>query len=141
MAKDNQPGATVQYKVLLKPTEVGLLVMRRMQRPHIDKSAELRRFIELGYAAERAGFILDGTVLCHAGRMWDTQPDFGDQSQSHKSSAFQTEHSVQPQGSGRSSKAATPGDRESTLAGAISPAEDTADTDSTLRSKLRGLSG
>lgn len=75
MAKDNSQGAGVQYKVLLKPTDVGLLVMRRMERPHLDKSAELRRLIELGYAAEQAGFILDGTVLRHAGRVWDLQPD------------------------------------------------------------------
>lgn len=53
--------------------------MKRMERPHLDKSAELRRFIELGYAAEQAGFILDGTVLRHAGRMWDTQPDLSSQ--------------------------------------------------------------
>ncbi|MFC5550276.1 hypothetical protein [Massilia aerilata] len=76
MAKDNSQGSGVQYKVLLKPTDVGLLVMKRMERPHLDKSAELRRLIELGYAAEQAGFILDGTILRHAGRMWETQPEF-----------------------------------------------------------------
>lgn len=75
MAKDNSQGTGVQYKVLLKPTDVGLLVMRRMERPHLDKSAELRRLIELGYAAEQAGFILDGTVLRHGGRRWDVQPN------------------------------------------------------------------
>lgn len=75
MAKDNPQVVAAQYKVLLKPTDVGLLVMKRMERPHLDKSAELRRLIELGYAAEQAGFILDGTVLRHAGRAWDTQPD------------------------------------------------------------------
>lgn len=75
MAKGNSKSAAVQYKVHLKPTEIGTLVMKRMERQHLDKSAELRRFIELGYAAEQAGFILDGTVLRHAGRMWDTQPD------------------------------------------------------------------
>lgn len=79
MAKDNAQGVGVQYKVLLKPNEVGLLVMKRMERPHLDKSAELRRLVELGYAAEQAGFILDGTVLRHAGRAWETQPDFSTQ--------------------------------------------------------------
>lgn len=78
MAKDNQQGGTI-YKVLVKPTDVGLLVNNRMQRPHVDKSAELRRFIELGYAAEQAGFILDGTVLRHGGRTWDIQPNFSEQ--------------------------------------------------------------
>ena len=79
MAKGIPNSATVQYKVHLKPTEIGTLVIKRMERPHLDKSAELRRFIELGYAAEQAGFILDGTVLRHAGRMWETQPDLTSQ--------------------------------------------------------------
>jgi len=75
MAKGDPNSVTVQYKVHLKPTEIGRLVIERLQRPHMDVSPELRRFIELGYAAERAGFILDGTVLRHAGQAWDTQPD------------------------------------------------------------------
>ena len=75
MAKDSSEGKPVQTKVLLKPTAIGLLVMTRLARPHIDKSAELRRLIELGYAAERAGFILDGTTLRHGGRAWEAQPD------------------------------------------------------------------
>lgn len=74
MAKDNPEGATAQYKVLIRPTDVGLLVMKRLQRPALDKSAELRRLIELGYAAEQAGFILDGTILRNGGRVWDVQP-------------------------------------------------------------------
>lgn len=75
MVKGNTSGAAVQYKVHLKPTEIGVLVIRRMERPHADKSVELRRYIELGYAAEQAGFILDGAVLRHGGRVWDAQPD------------------------------------------------------------------
>lgn len=67
-----------QEKVTLRDTEIGVLVKRRLARPNIDKSAELRRFIELGFAAERAGFILDGSVLRHAGQAWHTQPDLGD---------------------------------------------------------------
>jgi hypothetical protein len=74
MAKDISEGATAQYKVLIRPTDVGLLVMSRLQRPALDKSAELRRLIELGYAAEQAGFILDGTILRNGGRVWDVQP-------------------------------------------------------------------
>jgi hypothetical protein len=80
MAKDDAEVSAVQVKVLLKPNEIGLHVMRRLERPHMDKSAELRRFIELGYAAEQAGFILDGTVLRHAGRAWPMQPDLGEPS-------------------------------------------------------------
>jgi len=74
MAKDNPEALTAQYKVLIRPTDVGLLVMKRLQRPALDKSAELRRLIELGYAAEQAGFILDGTILRNGGRVWDVQP-------------------------------------------------------------------
>jgi hypothetical protein len=74
MAKDNPDGMTAQYKVFIRPTDVGLLVMQRLQRPALDKSAELRRLIELGYAAEQAGFILDGTILKNGGRVWDIQP-------------------------------------------------------------------
>lgn len=73
MAKGSQNSAAVQYKVHLKPTEVGALVMKRLERPHLDKSAELRRLIELGFAAEQAGFILDGTVLRNGGRVWDVK--------------------------------------------------------------------
>lgn len=75
MAKENPQSSTMKYKVLLRPTAIGVLVMDRLQRPHLDMSAELRRLIELGYAAEQSGFILDGTVLRHAGRVWDTQPE------------------------------------------------------------------
>jgi hypothetical protein len=79
MAKDNPDGMTAQYKVFIRPTDVRLLVMQRLQRPALDKSAELRRLIELAYAAEQAGFILDGTILKNGGRVWDIQPVLGDQ--------------------------------------------------------------
>jgi hypothetical protein len=48
MAKDNPDGMTAQYKVFIRPTDVGLLVLQRLQRPALDKSAELPRLIELG---------------------------------------------------------------------------------------------
>lgn len=73
MAKDNPEASTAQYKVLITPTDVGLLVLKRLQRPARDKSAELRRLIESGYAAEQAGFILDRTILRNGGRVWDVQ--------------------------------------------------------------------
>lgn len=59
--------------------------MKRMDRPHLDKSTELRRCIELGYAAEQAGFIVDGMVLRRAGRIWESQPDFCVEAQSYAS--------------------------------------------------------
>lgn len=47
MAKENPQSLTMKYKVLLRPTAIGVLVMDRLQRPHPDMSAELRRLIEL----------------------------------------------------------------------------------------------
>lgn len=146
MAKGNANGAAVQYKVHLKPTDVGVRVMKRMERPHLDKSAELRRFIELGYAAEQAGFILDGTVLRHAGRMWDTQPDFGLQLQVHVEPAV-----VHPTNVSQRSR-----DGDSPKPEHESPGPDTVDGDPapksgktavagsaapSLRTRLRGISG
>lgn len=74
MAKGNVSGAAVQFKVHFKPTDVGARVIERMGRPYLDKSAELRRLIELGFASEQAGFILDGTELRNGGRVWLAYP-------------------------------------------------------------------
>lgn len=74
MAKDNPEVATAQYKVLIRRTDVGLLVMKRLQRPPLDKSAERRGLMELAYAAEQAGFILDLTILKNGVQVWDVQP-------------------------------------------------------------------
>jgi hypothetical protein len=76
MTKDTQARASRQEKVTLRATPVGARVIERLSLPNIDKSAELRRLIELGFACEQAGFILDGEVLRQAGRAWDMQPDF-----------------------------------------------------------------
>jgi hypothetical protein len=47
-----------------------LTVFRSLQSTALDTSVELRRLIELSYAAEQAGFILDGTMLRNGGRVW-----------------------------------------------------------------------
>jgi len=146
MAKGNPNSAAVQYKVHLKPTEVGLLVMKRMERPHLDKSAELRRFIELGYAAEQAGFILDGTVLRHAGRMWDTQPDLTAQALNH-SAPSPDQQAAQPtrppvrRSAKPTPEAASLGAGDATPALPAEKADVTSAPASSLRGKLRGLSG
>jgi hypothetical protein len=75
MAKNAQTRSR-QEKITLRETPVGSRVIRRLAVPNIDKSAELRRLIELGFACEQAGFILDGEVLRQAGRAWDIQPKF-----------------------------------------------------------------
>lgn len=144
MAKGNPNSAAVQFKVHLKPTEVGLHVMKRMERPHLDKSAELRRFIELGYAAEQAGFILDGSVLRHAGRIWDIQPDLSVQSKNQVPTACIEQ--TPPKGSGAPSAEPAP----ASPAGPAGPTDQkpaasqsqvSAPPSSTLRSNLRGISG
>lgn len=146
MAKGNSNSAAVQYKVHLKPTEVGLLVMKRMERPHLDKSAELRRFIELGYAAERAGFILDGTVLRHAGRMWDTQPDLTTQVLNQPAPS-PDQQAAQPTRSPVRRPAKSTPEAASLGAGDAAPAPPPENADvtpapaSSLRGNLRGLSG
>jgi hypothetical protein len=58
----------------MRETAVGVEVIERLERPGVDKSAEIRRLAELGYAAERAGFVLDGTELRHGDRAWPIQP-------------------------------------------------------------------
>lgn len=145
MAKGNPNGAAVQYKVHLKPTEIGTLVMKRMERPHLDKSAELRRFIELGYAAEQAGFILDGTVLRHAGRMWDTQPDLSSQGLNQTVPVADKPTTART----RSATDASTPEQGSPASGtdqvSSSPSEQNLDVDSkatpSLKANLRGISG
>jgi hypothetical protein len=141
MAKGNPNSAAIQYKVHLKPTEVGALVIKRMERPHLDKSAELRRFIELGYAAEQAGFILDGTVLRHAGRTWDTQPDFA---VSPEQSDDCTAGEGQPGAQRRVGSPSKPTSHHGKLVDAVPGNDGVEGVDvktSSLRANLRGISG
>lgn len=146
MAKGNPNSAAVQYKVLVKPTDIGLLVIKRIERPHVDKSAELRRFIELGYAAEQAGFILDGTILRHAGRMWDTQPSLNVQVQTPVSQTGANQ-AAEPQHAPARRSAKSEPESAQAISGPQDPVPLTESADnappstSSLRGKLRGLSG
>jgi hypothetical protein len=146
MAKGNPNGAAVQYKVHLKPNDIGLLVMERLERPHSDKSVELRRLIELGYACDRAGFSLDGTVLRHAGRTWETQPNLSSQPQTEAYSTA-AELPAAPQRSRaprRPESEQEAGRPAAPQADPIAPAETMADAPAatpSLKNRLRGLSG
>jgi hypothetical protein len=71
------PPTSSNVKVTLRATPAGARVIQRLELPNIDKSAELRRLIELGFAAELAGFTLDGTVLRFGGRVWDMRNEVG----------------------------------------------------------------
>lgn len=146
MAKGDPNSVTVQYKVHLKPTAIGRLVIERLARPHMDVSPELRRFIELGYAAERAGFILDGTVLRHAGRAWDTQPDVSvqalpeagltDAKPAARGQRVQTSRSAKP-----ASDTAGSGGNQVKHDPPVEGASDASTKAGSLRGRLRGLSG
>lgn len=68
---------SIQEKVTIRPTPIGARVIERLEIPHIDKSGELRRLLELGFAAELAGFSLDGVVLRFGGRVWDLRSELG----------------------------------------------------------------
>lgn len=77
MAKST-PVGSVPEKVTLRPTAIGVHVIERLNRPGTEKSALLRHLVELGFACEQAGFILDGTVLRHGGSVWEVQPQIPD---------------------------------------------------------------
>lgn len=143
MAKGDPKSVTVQYKVHLKPTEIGRLVIERLARPHVDVSPELRRFIELGYAAERAGFILDGTVLRHAGRAWDAQPDVSVHLEAEAVSTGATPNGRLQSSPVRQSDVGSAGsDVDQAKPNSTSESSDVpATSTSSLRGNLRGLSG
>lgn len=147
MAKGDPNSVTVQYKVHLKPTAIGRLVIERLERPHMDVSPELRRFIELGYAAERAGFILDGTVLRHAGQAWDAQPDLTAERSPHeapqRSTGLQRRSGAKSRPSQEEQPAAPPSDGAEPPPLPVPPPhplEDESQKKGSLREKLRGLS-
>ena len=71
MASDFDP----KVRFLLRPTVIGEAIMVRLAAPGVDRAAESRRWIELGFAAEQAGFRMDGSQLRHADRAWHVQPD------------------------------------------------------------------
>lgn len=144
MAKENAEAKSDPIKVLIRPTAIGLLVLKRLARPFIDKSAELRRLIELGFAAEQAGFILDGMILRNGGRNWDTQPldDHGQGESADRSMQYredQTEPVASP-----SAKAVDEQSISHKSDHSVQVVHDQvkeASFASSLRSNLRGLSG
>jgi hypothetical protein len=146
MAKGDPNSVTVQYKVHLKPTEIGRLVIQRLARPHLDVSPELRRFIELGYACEQAGFILDGTILRHAGRAWDTQPALTAERSIQEVAKPDRAPQLRPRANSKpaqNGEPAAPLDGTAPWPAAVSPkltAEDGSQNKGSLRNRLRGLS-
>ena len=69
---------------------------RLWQLDNADESAELHRLVELSYAAEQAGFILDGTILRNGGRIWDVQPVFASEGGREQGNAAQPDATATP---------------------------------------------
>lgn len=60
--------AHFNFRLFLRPTLVGKIIIDRLTAECADRQAEARRWIELGYMCEQAGFRLDGNTLFQAGR-------------------------------------------------------------------------
>jgi len=60
--------AQYNFRLFLKPTVVGQAIIDRLSPEGADRQALARRWIELGYALEQAGFRLDGTTVFQGAR-------------------------------------------------------------------------
>jgi hypothetical protein len=60
--------AQYNFRLFLKPTVIGQAIIDRLSPEGADRQALARRWIELGYALEQAGFRLDGTTVFQGGR-------------------------------------------------------------------------
>lgn len=55
--------AYFHFRLFLRPTVIGKAIIDRLSLEGADRQADARRWLELGYAAELAGFRLDGTTI------------------------------------------------------------------------------
>lgn len=62
------------FRLFLRPTAVGKIIIDRLTSEGVDRQADARRWIELGYMCEQAGFRVDGSTLFQAGRPAAEQP-------------------------------------------------------------------
>lgn len=62
--------ALFNFRLFLRPTPIGKAIIERLTAEGTDRQADARRWVELGYALEQAGFRLDGTTVYHAGRVF-----------------------------------------------------------------------
>lgn len=56
------------FRLFLRSTLVGKMIIDKLTAEGVDRQADARRWIELGYMCEQAGFRLDGGTLFQAGR-------------------------------------------------------------------------
>ena len=61
--------AQYNFRLFLKPTVIGKAIIDRLSAEGADRQADSRRWMELGYALEQAGFRLDGTTVFQGGRV------------------------------------------------------------------------
>lgn len=55
--------ANFHFRLFLRPTIIGKAIIDRLSVDGADRQADARRWLELGYAAELAGFRLDGATI------------------------------------------------------------------------------
>lgn len=60
--------AQYNFRLFLKPTVIGQAIIDRLSPEGADRQALARRWIELGYALEQAGFRLDGSTVFQGAR-------------------------------------------------------------------------
>lgn len=139
---------SVQEKVTIRPTPIGARVIQRLGIPHMDKSGELRRLLELGFAAELAGFSLDGSVLRHGGRVWDLRSELEQSIAREHVSTTAPQATASPASEAASASTdsnAAPtvavDQQPSALPDALSAVKLEAYQESPLRANLRGLAG
>jgi hypothetical protein len=60
--------AIFNFRLFVRPTLIGKAIIARLTAEGTDRQADARRWLELGYAVEQAGFRLDGTTVFHGGR-------------------------------------------------------------------------
>lgn len=126
-----------QFRLIVRPTTIGKAIIDRLEAEGVDRTSESRRWLELGFAAEQAGFRLDGTELRFADRAWDSQPLLPARSAPASSSSPALHLEGLPPPSSLTAAATTSAVAESPP---VVPAARPAIADSALGRNLRGLS-
>lgn len=129
-----------QFRLIVRPTVVGEEIIARLEAQGVDRTAESRRWLELGFAAEQAGFRLDGSQLRYADRAWETQPRLAEQSARAPAAAAVPQADLPATGSlaGATTPTPTPAPEATSAAAETPPTSSVAS--SQLRGNLRGLS-
>lgn len=60
--------AQYNFRLFIKPTVIGQAIIDRLSPEGADRQALARRWLELGFALEQAGFRLDGATVYQGGR-------------------------------------------------------------------------